>query len=163
MNGNLVESGWTCETFILGTPVSIDDLPAIEPQISMFHELASHLPQRPGFLSSLALLEADAGGDVDFSAMPPELVATCRKAWHEMSKGRLSVVHGDLNPGNLLRCLDGRIAVLDWDECRQNLIVFDMGQLSKLGAATNRALLAWEVACSWVIEPGRALQIAKEL
>lgn len=162
-NGNLVEGGWTCETFIHGTPVSADDLAVIEPAISMFHELSAGVPQRPGFLSSLALLEADAGGDVELGAMPSALVATCRKAWCALSDGKLSIVHGDLNPGNLLLCPDGRIALLDWDECRQDLIVFDLGQLSTMDASIKHALLAWEVACSWVIEPDHAMQVARRL
>lgn len=162
-NGHLVENGWTCEPFIHGDPVSIGDLAAIEPQISMFHELSTGVPQRPGFLSSLALLEAMAGGDVDFGAMPPKLVALCRDAWSSVSSGKISIVHGDLNPANLLRCESGRITLLDWDECRQDLIIFDIGQLSNVDATTKRALLAWEVACSWVIEPDHALKAAQHL
>jgi hypothetical protein len=79
-NGRLVENAWTCETFISGTPLQPGDLSSIAPHSSAFHALTAHLPQRPGFLSSQALLDADTGGDVDLGAMPPELAAACREA-----------------------------------------------------------------------------------
>lgn len=159
-NGNLVEAGWTCELFVSGATLSVEDLPEIAPNIAEFHLRSAGLPQRPGFLSSRDLLEKTAGGDVDLDLMPPGLVARCRDAWRAVCGGRFSVVHGDLNPGNLLRCRDGRIALLDWDECRRDLVLFDTGQVSAAGAAERRAILAWEAACSWQIEPDHARQVA---
>lgn len=159
-NSRLIECGWTCETLVDGTPLSPDDLPGIAPQIAAFHALSADVPQRPGFLSSQALLHADAGGDVDLAAMPAAIAAACREAWRAVSGSTFAVVHGDLHAGNLLRCPDGRIALLDWDECRRDLALFDLGQVSPPGAVEARAIAAWEAACSWGIEPEHARRIA---
>ncbi len=161
--GNLLEAGWTCETFLSGSPLRPEDMPLLLPQISAFHDLAAALPQRPGFLSSAGLLDQARGGDVDLDAMPADLARTCRAAWHAVSAGRQTVIHGDLNPSNLLRCADGRIALLDWDECRRDLALFDLGQLRPPDADERRALLAWEIACSWRIEPAHARTLADRL
>lgn len=163
MSGQLVERGWTCEAFVEGRPFSAADLPSIHSEISCFHMLAADVPQRPGFLSSQALLDAESGGDVDLGAMPSGLVATCRAAWRGLSGLTCTIVHGDLNPGNLLRCPDGKAALLDWDECRRDLAVFDLGLLVPVCPSERRALLAWEAACSWQIEPEHARQVADRL
>ncbi len=162
-HGALVDDGWTCETFVAGEPLTAPEMPVIQPLIQRFHDLAAKVAQRPGFRSSRSLLRHRAGGDVDLGAMPPALVQACRAAWRAMPAGPQSIVHGDLNPGNLLRCADGRIALLDWDECRRDLVVFDLGQLRTPDPVEARALLAWEVACSWRIEPNRARRLAQHL
>jgi hypothetical protein len=161
--GALVEDGWTCETFVAGAALAAPEMPEILPLIRRFHDLAAKTVQRPGFRSSRSLLRTQAGGDVDLGAMPPALVQTCRVAWRAIAEGPQSVVHSDLNPGNLLRCPDGRIALLDWDECRRDLVVFDLGQLRAPDPVEARALLAWEVACSWRIEPDHARRLAQRL
>lgn len=163
LNGLLVEAGWTCETFVAGTSCTRADLLSIAAQVSRFHELTTDFPQRPGLRWSQDLLELEAGGDVDLTAMPPGLVAVCRRAWREVSAGPASVVHGDLNTGNMLRCAEGRVALLDWDECRRDLAIFDLGQLVWPGPAGLRALLAWEAACSWRPEPEHARKTAARL
>jgi hypothetical protein len=53
--------------------------------------------------------------------------------------------------------------LLDWDECRRDLVLFDLGHLSKVGTVERRALLAWEVACSWMIEPDHARRVAQRI
>lgn len=159
----MVDTGWTCETLLDGQTVAAQEMPLILPLIQRFHALTANLRQRPGFRSSRALLRARAGGDVDLDAMPPALARACRAAWKAVAAGPDSVVHGDLNPGNLLRCADGRIALLDWDECRRDLVAFDLGQLRAPDPAEARALLAWEVACSWQIEPDHARWLAQRL
>lgn len=163
LNNRIIEDGWTCETFIEGSQFTPDALPAILPQISAFHEATSGMAQRPGFLSSQALLEQAAGGDVDLDSMPPDLVSLCRDAWRAVSTRSEAVVHGDLNAGNLLRCRDGRAALLDWDECRRDLTLFDLGQLRDDDKDGCRARLAWEIACSWQIEPDHARSLARRL
>jgi hypothetical protein len=163
VNGRLTEAGWTCEPFIPGPAFAAGDLPLIRPALARFHALARDLPQRPGFLSSQQLLHRDSGGDVDLADMPAGLAQTCRAAWRALDGQAFSIVHGDLNPGNLLHCPDGRPALLDWDECRRDITLFDTGQLGPVTAVEQQALLAWEVACSWKIEPDHARKIAARL
>ena len=161
--GRLVEDGWTCETLIRGRPFSSGEMPDVLPLITRFHEVTASLPQRPGFLSSQYLLTASAGGDVDLSAMPDDLVARCRTAWWAVSDRPEAVIHGDLNPTNVIRCPDGRIGLIDWDECRRDLTLFDLGPLRDGDDRERRARLAWEAACSWVIEPDYAREVASRL
>jgi Ser/Thr protein kinase RdoA (MazF antagonist) len=161
--GKFVEEGWTCETYVEGRPFTPDEVPAILPLVSQFHIATADLPQRPGFLSSRALLKEVSGGDVDLNAMPTDLVTRCRKAWRAVSERQEAVIHGDLNAGNLIRCPDGRTALLDWDECRRDLILFDLGPLREGDAKERKARLAWEVACSWGVEPDYAKLCAAQL
>lgn len=156
--GNLVEQGWTCETCLEGTAFAMADMPSLLPALARFHALCQSVPQRPGFQSSQDLLQATTGGDVDLCQMPPDVVTICRAAWQAVGQGKLSVVHGDLNPSNLLRLRDGSVARLDWDECRRDLVLFDLGQVTPATPVQRCALLAWEVACSWKIEPLYAQQ-----
>ncbi|MDD8022510.1 MAG: aminoglycoside phosphotransferase family protein [Paracoccaceae bacterium] len=161
--GQYLVDGWTCEAFIHGRAFLPSDIPSIRREISRFHRLTENVPQRPGFLSARDLLTATKGGDVDLDKMPADLVETCRRAWHKLGNGRHAVVHGDLTPGNLVRCADGRAALLDWDECRRDHPQFDIGCLGPACATVQQALWAWETACSWEIEPVHALQVAARL
>lgn len=150
-DGNFVEEGWTCEAHVEGSPFAPDDLPALLPLVSRFHSATAGLPQRPGFLSSRAFLNEGSGGDVNMDAMPTELASRCRMAWRAVSERGESVVHGDLNLGNLIRCPDGRPALIDWDECRRDLILFDLGQLRQGDENERRAILhgKWRVLGGW--------------
>ncbi len=159
-HGNLVEDGWTCETFIQGRNLGASELPGIRPLIEEFHEAAAGLMQRPGFLSSVSLLYSGSGGDVNLDAMPEEIVFRCREAWRAVSNRREAVIHGDLNTGNVLKVKDGRFALLDWDESRRDLVLFDLGQLQADDEAGRQARLCWEVACSWLVEPEHAKVVA---
>ena len=160
---NLVEDGWTCEPFAEGAHLSTAELPSILPQITAFHTATGEISQRPGFLSSQDLIARDWGGDVDLRAMPPDLVARCRDAWAAAFGQRQVIIHGDLNARNLIRQPDGRVALIDWDECRSDLALFDLAVLREPTEAERLACLAWEVACSWQIEPEYARQLASTL
>ncbi|MCA0851454.1 phosphotransferase [Salipiger thiooxidans] len=107
-----------------GNLLSADELLSIRPQIVAFHAATKGIPQRPGFLSSQDLIELDHGGDVDLRTMPAKVVARCRGLWSAVSEQTEAVIHGDINPGNLIRCSDGSIALIDWDECRRDLVLF---------------------------------------
>lgn len=162
-HGMLVEDGWTCEIFIAGEPFDIADLPSIVCDVSHFHQRAAAIAQRPGFLASQDLLNFDVGGDVDLTSMPDDVTERCREAWRRLSPGLCTVVHGDLNPSNLIRCSDGRVGIVDWDECRRDLSLFDIGQLKPLGPDEQKAIAAWEIACSWQLEPDYARQLITQL
>jgi hypothetical protein len=161
--GQLVEEGWTCETFIEGQYLPPEGLSSLLPLITRFHEATERLPQRPGFRSSQELLIHAVGGDVSLDKMPRGLVSKCRDAWLAVADRHESVIHGDLNHSNTLRCLDGRIALIDWDECRRDLLLFDLGPLREGDDREQSARIAWEVACSWLIEPEHARQVARRL
>lgn len=162
-SGCLIENGWICEEFIIGERMVTKDLPNLEPKIASFHALTINLPQRPGFRSSLEMLTHLRGGDINFEGMPSSIVEICRDAWQQLSNSPVSVVHGDINCCNLLRTKEGGIALLDWDECRRDYSIFDNGPLSGASKSIKRALLAWEVACSWWLEPEYAHGLARKL
>lgn len=161
-NRALAEQGWTCEPFLKGQPFSAADLPALALRIRSFHRATAALPQRPGFLSSHDLLTQDRGGDVDLSLMPPILALACRAAWSGL-RGDETVIHADLSSGNILHGADGLPILLDWDESRRDLAAFDLAQVAPPSDTIHRATLAWEVACSWQVEPDHARALARRL
>lgn len=161
--GRWSEQGWTCETFIEARPSERGNLTRIVGQMARFHTATRDMAQRPGFASALALLDSPSGGDVDLSALPPDLAEACRAAWWAVRQGPVTVVHGDLNPSNLLWNKDNQPVLLDWDECRRDLILFDQVPLSESGPAAEKAALAWEIACCWHVEPQRAKVLADVL
>lgn len=157
------ERGWTAEPFIDGTPCVPAACTTLQAAIERFHDAVRPCPQRPGFLSSRDLIRQTAGGDIDLAVMPPALAETCRAAFSRLGAGTESIVHGDLTTSNILRCPDGRFALLDWDEARRDRPAFDLAQLREPDADEARAALAWEVACCWTREPVRARALAKKL
>jgi len=94
--------------------------------------------------------------------MPDDLVARCRAAWRRLDGRQMSVVHGDLNPGNCLIREDGRNVLIDWDECRHDYTVFDLAQVTDPSSHLAPAVNAWEIACSWHLEPERAKRLAEQ-
>lgn len=162
-DGGYVGDGWTCEPFIAGTALRPEDLPDLLKPLERFHAAARPVPQRPGFLSSQALRVALQGGDVNLAGMPADLVAACRAAWAGLAGQEETIVHGDLCAGNVLRCPDGRFALIDWDEARRDVPAFDLVHLQSPGTALRHAHLAWETACSWRLEPDYARRKATAL
>jgi Ser/Thr protein kinase RdoA (MazF antagonist) len=171
LDGALAASGVTVETWIDGSPLPQSELPRVLPLIREFHRLTHGFPQRPGFASSRELLSVDRGGDVDLSGMPEHQVSLCRAAWRQIPSDDSCVVHGDLNAENLLLTSQGAIGLIDWDESRVDLPLFDEVALRAAsdqddqGAwrAGARALHAWEVAVCWHVEPEHARRLAKGL
>lgn len=163
--GRYIEQGWTCEPFIHGETFFHEDMSSIGLQLSLFQKATKNIPQRPGFLSARDLVDRDLGGDVDLRDMPSKIVALCREAWSQIGRCPMCVVHGDLSPNNLIWTKGGRVAVLDWDECRVDAALFDTHQISL--SCSNKmiemAVVAWEVACSWNLEPEYALKAAGKL
>jgi len=168
--GSLVADGVTLEPFVAGEPASMTDLAGMFGRLERFHLATRTFPQRPDFASATELLTKSRGGDVDFTGMPAALVATCRAAWQALLTAPCSAVHGDLNPANMLKTPSGKLALLDWDEARRDASLFDRvavggehGLEATSDQAVARALLAWEVAVSWTVEPEHARRQALEL
>lgn len=162
-NGLFADAGWTCETFVAGEIVPRDGLADVAALLADFHAQTQGWSQRPGFLSATGLFSHDRGGDVDLSQMPLDVVSLCRAAWRAVQDTVTCVVHGDLAPGNVLRLPNGRFALLDWDECRVDLPLFDTAPHLPKSEAETRAHLAWEVACSWQREPVYARDLTERL
>ncbi|GGX56302.1 hypothetical protein GCM10007385_26240 [Tateyamaria omphalii] len=151
--GTFLVDGWTCEPLCEGgstPPKTIAD------KISRLHNVAADLPQRDGFASARDLLTEPSGGDIDLAGMPTDLVFQLRAAWSAISL-ETTLVHGDLNPDNILTDTDGNVTVIDWDEARRDHPLFDT--VTWTDAPTpiiKQAALAWEIACSWQLEPEHA-------
>jgi len=164
-NGRYVENGWMCELFLGGKAIGQVESAGLHLLLPGFQAATRDLRQRPGFLSARELCERDVGGDVDLRDMPAWLVALCRAAWLRVAGHEMCVVHGDLNGGNLIRMEDGRVGVVDWDESRVDAGVFDRHGCYPGGCdeAVEMAVLAWEVACCWGLEPDYAREMAARL
>lgn len=167
VDGRLVISGITVEKFLDGTPPSPHQLANLLPRFQEFHTLAQTLPQRPGFASSTRLRHASQGGDVDLAQMPPALVEHCRKQWQAWADAPQSVVHGDLSLNNLLVTDTGQFGLVDWDEARVDLTLFDTlnGRAAQGETLTDREtnlLLSWEIAVCWLVEPEYARRLGKD-
>lgn len=152
LSGALVEDGWTCEPFVAGPKAS-------DKRVSMLRLPGFITTQRPGFTTAAELCDQTRSGDIDLTLMPPALVTSCRDAWQCLADLPTGVVHGDLGPGNTIKCDDGRLCLLDWDEARVDALIFD-APLCALSEPHQRARMAWEIAACWQIEPDRARQLA---
>jgi len=164
LSGAVAAAGWTMEPWVAGTPPGAGDLPRLRTAIASFHRRTIGMPQRPGFATARALLTEDRAGDVDLSQMPDTLQSMCRAAWAMLPEEQCCVIHADLNPSNILVTEAGRFALLDWDEARVDLPLFDRLALGETGDPQARcAALAFELATCWCIEPKRAHRLARML
>lgn len=160
-NGRLIAGNWTAERFLPGRPAEGGELAALASRIAAFHRAARWLPPRPGCPGMAALLRVGRGGDVALPAMPRPLAKAIRAAFAAVAGTAQGVVHGDLNPGNVILTAGGP-ALIDWDESRRDALFLDRAALGlRLRPAERRAALAWEIACCWGPEPARARRLAR--
>ncbi len=145
-NGQLVVGGWMLEPFIAGTPGKTGDLSALVPAFRRFQARTAGLPQRPG-------------RGIGRSGVPGPLMSRIRRAWPD---GRMVAVHGDLHPGNVIRSLDGRLTVIDWEEARRDAAGVDLWALAAWHRA-SKAHAAVEVTACWRQEPARGRAMARRL
>ncbi|NNF07447.1 MAG: phosphotransferase [Candidatus Eisenbacteria bacterium] len=161
---DFVSNGMTLEPYYEGRPPTPIELQSLRTPIGEIHELTRNFPQRPDFASAKTLRTEPRGGDVDLDRMPPRLVNRCREAWTALSHSPSAVVHGDLHPSNVLVGPDGQVALLDWDEARVDAEAFDLWSIKpqeSLHPDQRRALLAWEIATCWTVEPEYARDLAR--
>ncbi len=95
--------------------------------------------------------------------MPEILVRQCRAAWQALDHSYIGAIHGDLNRLNVLRTPEGHPALIDWDDARVDLRLFDLAHVSieRPDPKVVRAVQAWEMAYSWRIEPVYARGLAR--
>ncbi len=161
LDGRRHIDGIVVQTWLEGRPPRRGDWPAVAATLRTLHALTATWPQRPGFASTLELLTADRGGDVDLTQMPADAVAACRRAWTALAGTPQAVVHGDPGPANI-RITPTGPGLLDWDESRVDHTDLDLAELpgSDLPAhrlaAARTAATAWEAANGWIVEPSYA-------
>lgn len=165
-DGEIIHDSVTLETFIAGHHPKTLPIASLTARLQHFHTLCQTLPQRPGFASATELLNQMQGGDVDLTLLPDELVHCCRKAWSHLKHQPTTVIHGDLNPGNVIVTPDNRLALIDWDEARVDSPMFDTIALQSAelrNALDYQAQLAFEIASSWQREPEYARSLIPRL
>ena len=161
-DGRMHIDGAILFSWLEGEPPSSDrDWRSFAGELARLHDLTRDWPQRPGFRSSLQLLEEEIGGDVYLDLMPHEVVDRVRAAWRALEGEPTSVVHGDPGAGNI-HVYKGMGGVIDWDESRVDVSLLDLVSLPEGVQAplrgerlvlARRAAVAWEVASGWVAEP----------
>jgi len=161
-NDTYVNNGLTLEAHVDGRPGTDADIPALHGVLRDLHQLGQGMGQRPGFASARDLARLDKGGDIDLSAMPRDLVRTCRACWAALPDTQ-STLHGDAGLGNVIVTAQGNLMLIDWDEARRDWTGFDFAPSSTADARTMRAALAWEIASCWLREPDRARALAGRL
>lgn len=143
-------------------PSSEDDWHAVADELGRLHTSTLGWPQRPGCCCARQLLTRVRGGDVDLVEMPSGAVTLMRAAWAELPDGPDAVVHGDPGPRNVRLTVDGRVALLGWDDARVDCPWFDLADLpvrrlrSADAAVAGAASHAWEAAHAWSREPNYA-------
>jgi Ser/Thr protein kinase RdoA (MazF antagonist) len=142
-------------------PAGDDDWRGVAAELGRLHRLTLEWPARPGFRSARELLTEWRGGDVDLSRMPRAVLRLIRSAWDDLPEGPYPVIHGDPGPSNV-KLVDGRVALLDWDEARVDCPWFDLADLpvrvldEDVEARARAAAHAWEAANGWIVEPAYA-------
>ena len=161
-DGRFAPNGWTVERFIEGRAASPEELHGLGPRVTAFHAACALIEQRPGFRCCLDLLNKDRGGDVDMTCLPDPVATACRIAWAPFARAVTQPIHGDLGVGNVIQTPQGP-ALIDWDEARRDLGIFDRVCVDQQTKAEAAAHLAWEVACGWRREPEHARLLAVRL
>ncbi len=156
-DGRFFANGLTVMRFMEGGPPETEsDWRRVADALRELHLLTQGWPQRPGWKSSIDLLQADSGTKVDLLAMPPDGVARCRAAWARFRGRQTCVVHGNPNSAANVRISADRVALIDWDEAHVDIPDLDLVlphnaaglEGEELDFATQ-ASAAWEAAVCW--------------
>lgn len=76
-------------------PASLEDWLAVAEYLTTLHTSLRSFGQRPGFVSSIDLVDVDAGGDVDLTEMPAHAVEEAAVSWQlepEYARSRLAEI-----------------------------------------------------------------------
>ncbi|MDJ1016892.1 MAG: phosphotransferase [Paracoccaceae bacterium] len=147
-DGRLSVGGWFLETWLDGVSGNAGDVAALAPSIRRFHRLTRGWRRRPD--------RSGAAG----AYIPSNLLVATRKMFSACLR---TAVHGDIHAGNVLRCADGRLALIDWDEARTDSPAVDEIAFSTPGAPRDLAHAAAETAACWSEEPARARAMARKV
>ncbi len=156
MDGALFARGMVLMTYVEGeAPANESDWRRVADLLREMHKLTQGWPQRPGWRSSIELVNVDNGTRIDLNAMPEEGVRRCRAAWSRFIGKATCVVHGDLNPGNI-RITRERVALIDWDESHVDVPEIDLvlphnaaGLDPDALDIASQASSAWQAAVCW--------------
>ncbi|MBV9794644.1 MAG: phosphotransferase, partial [Actinobacteria bacterium] len=155
-DGRYFADGLVVMTYVEGGPPATDaDWRRVAGALRQLHTLTRGWPQRPGWRSSIDLLQAETGTRVDLAAMPPEGVARCRAAWARLAGRPTCIIHGDPNPRNIRLTAD-RVALIDWDESHVDVPDLDLALPGNAAALDTdaydtaaQAQAAWAAAVCW--------------
>lgn len=156
LDGRLFADGLVVMTYVEGTaPQTEADWRRVAETLRQLHRLTAGWPQRPGWQSSIDLLQARTGTRINLDAMPEEAVARCRAAWSRLAGRPMSVVHGDPNPRNI-RVTAERVGLIDWDESHVDVSDLDLNLPHNAAGydpitqdVVSQASAAWEAAVCW--------------
>lgn len=156
-DGRLFVDGLVVMRYIEGGPPDTEgDWRRVADTLREVHRLTLGWPQRPGWRSSIDLLQAESGTRIDLAAMPPDAVARCRAAWSRLVGRPTCVVHGNpANPANI-RMTSDSVALIDWDESHVDVPDLDLvlphnaaGLEAAVHDIASQASAAWEAAVCW--------------
>jgi Ser/Thr protein kinase RdoA (MazF antagonist) len=156
-DGRLFVEGLVVMTYVEGQPPETEaDWRRVAVTLRQLHRLTRRWPQRPGWRSSIDLMQVETGTRIDLGAMPPEGVARCRAAWTRLLGRQTCVVHGNPNSAGNVRLTAHRVALIDWDESHVDVPDLDL-VLPHNGAGlddvaldiASQASAAWEAAVCW--------------
>lgn len=142
--GRLAPGGLTLEPFVDGRTATPGEMRAIAPRIARIHARMAGRTPRPGR---------------SLTRVPTAHLLALRRVSARLPSARKTVVHGDLNPSNLLMTSTGP-ALIDWDEARLDHPAFDLPLVAP-PPAIRRARRLSEIATGWTIEPGYARALAR--
>lgn len=156
-DGRLFVDGLVVMTYVEGGPPETeDDWHRVAATLRQLHQLTVGWPQRPGWRSSIDLLNSSSGTKVNLEDMPPEGVARCRAAWARLIGRSMSVVHGDARNRGNIRIMPSRVALIDWDESHLDVPDLDLALPHNAAGLDREALdiasqasAAWEAAVCW--------------
>jgi Ser/Thr protein kinase RdoA (MazF antagonist) len=140
-------------------PSSPHDWQLVADELQRIHSATKQIGQRPGCVAVIELSRNSRSVDAVLAEIPDHVIAELLGVFAQFSDIETSVIHGDPAPANIRMRLDGRVALIDWDESRVDLVYHD---LSNLGVQIlsdhehTRALDlsdAWEAINAWVTEP----------
>lgn len=145
-DGRFVIGGWTLEPFLSGSGAQPKDLEVLSRSVGRFHARTAGFPPRPG-------------QELVRHSLPAPLAPRIERSW---PTGRRTIIHGDIHPGNMIRLPDGRLALVDWEEARRDVVGVDLGALGNWHGA-KRAHAAIELSACWQREPIRGRSMARLL
>ena len=143
-------------------PSSADDWNAVAAELGRLHSRFAGRSQRPGCCCVCDFGRAARSVDADMSRLPADAAHDILHTFANLSHAAVSVIHGDPGPSNLRITTSGRVALLDWDESRVDIIDLDLANLGVQvldDADHERAQAvadAWEAANAWTAEPDYA-------